>query len=169
MVLIVNKPTYSKLNGEPCHTFRIETDQTLSGISEVTQTSTPISVLNEMIKEHSDAFQQFLNAFLEATVKYFAKAYTVDAISNLLSHEVRGSTDALTVPSHVVYTPVEMTITKGSFLLSWTFSQEPALIAIPDEVVSQSQSQSVKPAPKETNTLWVKQPYEFGDNGDILL
>jgi len=125
-----------------------------------------------MLKEHSGTVQQLLNAFLEATVKYFAKAYTVDAIAKLLSHEVQGSTDALSVPSHVVYTPVEMTITKGSFLLLWTFSQEPALIAIPDEALSQAQAQqvqSVKSAPKETNTLWVKQPYEFREKGDILL
>jgi hypothetical protein len=167
MVLVVNKPTYSKLDNEPCHTFRIETDQTLSGVYDASHPHTPLEVLNSIMAEQSSAVVSFLKDFLEATIKYFAKAYTADAVGKLLKHEVRAPTDDLSSPAQVVCTPVEMLISKGSFRLIWTLTQEPLLIAIPEDA----------PAPKpavehptgDANSLWVKQPYNFATSGNVLL
>ena len=167
MVLVVNKPAYSKLDNEPCHTFRIETDQTLSGVYDASRPHTPLAFLNEVMTEQPSAILSFLKGFLEATIKYFAKAYTADAVGKLLTHEVRASADDLSAPAQVIFTPVEMLISKGAFRLVWSLTQEPLLIAIPEE--TPAPKQAAEPPTGGADPLWVKQPYNFATSGNVLL
>ena len=128
MNIVVRKPVYSKqqtpTGTEPVHTFALESDWTLSSAGQ-----SPAEALQSGLVKEAEALKIFLTEFLRLTAQYFAKPYSVAAITKTLKHEA----DSSTATGSITFHPMEVQISPRGFLVRWMCRQEEAaLISLPD-------------------------------------
>jgi hypothetical protein len=129
MNITVKKPIYRKqqtpTGSEPIHIFELESDWTLSSAGQSPAEALPLALAKE-----TEALQIFLTEFLRLTAQYFAKPYSVTAITKTLKHV----TDPSTATGSMTFQPKEVQINPKGFVIQWTCKQEEesALISLPD-------------------------------------
>lgn len=131
-------PQYTKVtnpkNGtqEPCYTFNIDFD-TEDYLSFVAENESDISLqsLQKCVLDNIPWWNGFIQQFLQSSVKYFSKPYTVDTINKITKHTLNG-TKSSTYPINVVLVPKNIQIYGGIFTVNWVYTTEP-MIDIPDE------------------------------------
>jgi len=128
MNITVKKPVYRKQQTptglESMHTFELESDWTLSSAAQ-----SPAEALSSALAKETEALQLFLTEFLRLTVQYFAKPYSVAAITKTLKH----AADPSTATGSMTFQPKEVQISSRGFLIQWICKQEEAaLISLPD-------------------------------------
>jgi hypothetical protein len=129
MNITVKKPVYSKqqtpTGTEPVHTFALESDWTLSSAGQ-----SPAEALQSGLVKEAEALKIFLTEFLRLTAQYFAKPYSVAAITKTLKHVA----DPSTVTGSMTFHPTDVQISARGFLVRWICKQEEeaTLISLPD-------------------------------------
>jgi len=128
MNITVKKPVYRKQQTptglEPLHIFELESDWILSSAGQ-----SPAEALPSALAKETEALQLFLTEFLRLTVQYFAKPYSVAAITKTLKH----AADPSTATGSMTFQPKEVQISSRGFLIQWICKQEEAaLISLPD-------------------------------------
>ena len=134
MVLIVKKPTYTKVttstgSTESVHTFGLESDWIVTGSS--LPSKPPAEALLVTLSKESVALSTFLTEFLRLTAQYFAKPYSVTSVVRTLKHAVEDSTAS----GSLRFQPKEIQITMRGFQIHWNCKQEieqSPLISLPD-------------------------------------
>jgi hypothetical protein len=87
------------------------------------------SDLSSALAKETEALQLFLTEFLRLTAQYFAKPYSVAAITKTLKHVA----DPSTATGSMIFQPKEVQISPRGFLIRWICKQEEAaLISLPD-------------------------------------
>jgi hypothetical protein len=133
MALTVKKPTYAKVTtptgtSEGVHTFGLESDWTVAGVTAGTQS--PAEVLFLALAKESGALNTFLTEFLRLTSQHFAKPYSVANVLKTLKHSVDS-----TASGSLRFVPQAIQISMRGFQIQWTCKQEAeevALISLPD-------------------------------------
>jgi hypothetical protein len=134
-------PSYSKkINPstglqEPTYIFNIIfTDSDTKLIATEEDNSSPVSLktLQECILGNVDWWNTFIGDFLIASSKHFAKPYTIDNINKIAKHTLSGESQFIETPYSITFTPINIQISQGNFIVNWTFVVEPIVISIPD-------------------------------------
>ncbi len=134
-------PSYSKkINPstgiqEPTYIFNItfsDSDTKLSTTEE--DNSSPVSLKNlqESILNNVDWWNNFISDFLKASSKHFAKPYTIENINKIAKHTLMGDSQFVEAPYCITFTPNNIQISQGNFIVNWAFIVEPIVINIPD-------------------------------------
>lgn len=135
---IIKPPTYSKIlnpktgGNDPCYTFLMDFAENEQQLTMVLDDSSPITLetLQKMVLDNIAWWNTFISTFLQASAKHFSKPYTVEQINKITKHTLTG-TPPTTNPVSVVFTPKNIQITGGVFLVHWEYHCEPILIDIP--------------------------------------
>jgi len=133
MVLTVKKPTYAKVTtptgtSEGVHTFSLESDWTVAGVSVGSQL--PAEILLAVLAKETGALNTFLTEFLRLTSQHFAKPYSVANVLKTLKHSVDS-----TASGSLRFVPQVIQISARGFQIQWNCKQEAeevALISLPD-------------------------------------
>jgi len=133
MALTVKKPTYAKVTtptgtSEGVHTFGLESDWTVAGVTAGSQS--PAEVLFLALTKESGALNTFLTEFLRLTSQHFAKPYSVANVLKTLKHSVDS-----TASGSLRFVPQALQISTRGFQIQWTCKQEAeevVLISLPD-------------------------------------
>lgn len=133
MALTVKKPTYAKVTtptgtSEGVHTFGLESDWTVAGVTAGSQS--PAEVLFLALTKESGALNTFLTEFLRLTSQHFAKPYSVANVLKTLKHSVDS-----TASGSLRFVPQALQISMRGFQIQWACKQEAeevALISLPD-------------------------------------
>ena len=125
---VVNPKTGTQ---EPCYTFNIDFNDTdcISFVAE-TQSELSLQSLQKCVLDNLDWWNAFIRQFLQASVKFFSKPYTVETINKITKHTLNGTTSAI-YPVNVVLVPKNIQICSGVFTVNWGYTAEP-MIDIPD-------------------------------------
>ena len=118
---------------EPCYTFSIDYESNEEGITFVADSSTDITLhtLQKCILDSIEWWNIFINAYLQASSKFFTKQYTVEHINKLTKHTLSGNVQFET-PVTVILLPKTIQIIGGAFIVNWTYTVKPVVIDIPD-------------------------------------
>jgi hypothetical protein len=130
-------PLYTKITNsktgaqEPCYIFNIEFNNCdyLSFIAD-SQSDISLQSLQKCVLENISWWNDFIQQYLQASVKYFTKPYTVEQINKITKHTLDGI-NTLPFPNNVVLVPKSIKICGGVFTVNWTYNTE-AMIDIPD-------------------------------------
>jgi hypothetical protein len=116
---------------DPCYTFNIDFNDGdyISFVAE-SQTDLSLQSLQKCVLDNLDWWNTFVGQFLQASVKFFSKPYTVDAINKITKHTLNGTTST-SYPVNVVLVPKNIQICSGNFTVNWGYTVEP-MIAFPD-------------------------------------
>jgi hypothetical protein len=134
-------PVYSKkLNAitsiqEPTYIFNIlfgESDNKLIFTEEENSVPVSLKTLQECILNNIEWWNSFISDFLKSSSKHFAKPYSIDNINKIAKHTLTGNSEFVEVPYSVVFTPINIQISQGNFIVNWGFVVEPIIINIPD-------------------------------------
>ncbi len=134
-------PSYSKkINPstglqEPIYVFNIifnEDDTKLIATEEDTSSPVSLKTLQECILGNVDWWNTFIGDFLIASSKHFAKPYTIDNINKIAKHTLSGESQYIEIPYSITFTPINIQISQGNFIVNWSFDVEPIIINIPD-------------------------------------
>lgn len=132
-------PVYSKQHDakkntvEPCYTFTIDFQEDESGLvftAEDIHTITATTV-EALIAEHVDWWKQFVQQFMQASSKMFAKPYTVEQINKITKHVGKEWSYTSTFPVTVNVLPTTIKIQSGIFWVYWDYRFTPNVIDIP--------------------------------------
>jgi hypothetical protein len=135
-------PVYSKQHDskkntvEACYTFSIDFQDAESGLvftadhaSEIANTR-----IESLITDHMDWWKQFVQQFMHASSKMFAKPYTVDQINKITRHTGKEWSYDLSFPVTVDVLPTTIKIQGGIFWVYWDYRFTPNVIDIPVSV-----------------------------------
>jgi hypothetical protein len=116
---------------DPCYTFNIDfnNDDYISFVAE-SQSELSLQSLQKCVLDNLDWWNTFVGQFLQASVKFFSKPYTVDAINKITKHTLNGTASTF-YPVNVVLVPKSIQICSGSFMVNWGYTVEP-MIDFPD-------------------------------------
>jgi hypothetical protein len=138
MAFVVQKPTTHKLTNpsgsvDTQYTFRIQTDQSCSTEATEGQQLPPADLLKRALTG-STLLPALIDEFVRASKSYFAKQNTAEGLLKVLKHTIvtdtpSGADDS---NSNYVFSPLEISILRGSFYLQWKLAKEPLLITIPE-------------------------------------
>ena len=132
-------PVYSKQHDvkkntvEPCYTFSIYFDETESGLSftaDDVNTITDTRIESLLIND-TDWWKLFIQQFMQASSKMFAKPYTVEQINKITKHAAKEWSYASTFPVTVEVLPTTIKIQSGIFWVYWDYRFTPNIIDIP--------------------------------------
>jgi hypothetical protein len=132
-------PVYSKQTNasgklEASYIFSIEHNEE-DGFEFVADTVDMISTdtVQSYIAENMEWWQIFLQDFLQQSVKFFSKQYTVQEISKVLKHMIIHDTPQkdIIVPCMVTVLPKQIQIMSGLFTIHWKYVCQPIKIDIP--------------------------------------
>lgn len=132
-------PSYSKkINPttgvqEPTYIFNItfsDSDTKLTITEE--DNSEPVSLKNlqESILNNVEWWNSFIGDFLKASSKHFAKPYTIENINKIAKHTLTGESKFVEPPYCIIFTPNNIQISQGNFIVNWSFIVEPIVINI---------------------------------------
>jgi len=132
-------PTYSKVpdpktgTNVPCYSFSITFTKEENGLSFIAEKKEDISLqtLQICVVENVSWWNHFLQEFLQASVKFFSKPYTIENINRIAKHTLVGN-DTNNYPSNIILQPNTIQITAGQFIVNWEYVMEPMRIDIPD-------------------------------------
>ena len=138
-------PVYSKQHDakkntvEACYTFSIDFQDNESGLVFTADDSNDITAtsIESLITDHGDWWKQFVQQFMHASSKMFAKPYTVEQINKITKHANKEWSYASTFPVTVDVLPTTIKIQSGTFFVYWDYRFTPNVIDIPvsiDEV-----------------------------------
>ena len=132
-------PVYSKQTNasgklEVSYIFSIEHNED-DGFEFVADTVDMISIdtVQSYIAENMEWWQAFLQEFLQQSIKFFSKQYTVQEISKVLKHTIIHDTPQkdIIVPCTVTVLPKQIQIMSGLFTIHWKYMCQPIKIDIP--------------------------------------
>lgn len=134
---VYSKQTDPKKNTvEPCYTFSIDFQETESGlvfhaddVNDITNTS-----VESLITNDADWWKHFVQQFMQASSKMFAKPYTVEQINKITKHVAKEWSYASTFPVTVDVLPTTIKIQSGIFWVHWEYRFTPNIIDIPVSV-----------------------------------
>jgi hypothetical protein len=135
-------PVYSKQHDakkntvESCYTFSIDFQDAESGISFTADHASDITntTIESLITDHMDWWKQFVQQFMQASSKMFAKPYTVDQINKITKHAGKVWSYESPFPVTVDVLPTTIKIHGGIFWVYWDYRFTPNVIDIPDFV-----------------------------------
>ena len=158
MVLTVKKPTYAKVTtptgtSEGVHTFSLESDWTVMGVSTISQL--PAGVLLAALTKESGALNTFLTEFLRVTSQHFAKPYSVTNVLKTLTHVVDS-----TASGSLRFNPQTVQISARGFQIQWACKQEEevALISLPDMDVEEADEADEIPLSNTNEVIQLQTP-----------
>jgi len=134
-------PSYTKrLNPntgiqEPTYIFNIlfiDSDSKLTITEEDNSSPVSLQTLQQSILGNVDWWNNFIGDFLKASSKHFAKPYTIENINKIAKHTLSGDSQFIEPPYLVSFTPSNIQISQGNFIVNWTFITEHIVINIPD-------------------------------------
>lgn len=116
---------------DSCYTFNIDFNNS-DYISFVADSQSDLSLqsLQKCVLDNLDWWNTFVGQFLQASVKFFSKPYTVETINKITKHTLNGTTSTL-YPVNVVLVPKNIQIYSGNFTVNWGYTVEP-MIDFPD-------------------------------------
>lgn len=132
-------PVYSKQHDakkntvEACYTFSIDFQEDETGLTFTAEhandiTTTPIESL---IHDNTDWWKQFIQQFMQASSKMFAKPYTVEQINKITKHAGKEWSYDSSFPVTVDVLPTTIKIQNGIFWVYWNYRFTPNVIDIP--------------------------------------
>ena len=132
-------PVYSKQHDakkntvEACYTFSIDFQENESGlvftaddVDAITATS-----VDSLITANMDWWKQFVQQFMQASSKMFAKPYTVEQINKITKHISKEWSYTATFPVTVDVLPTTIKIQSSTFWVYWDYRFTPNVIDIP--------------------------------------
>lgn len=128
-------PQYTKIANpktgaqEPCYTFNIDACESLSFVAE-SEDDVSLQSLQKCILDNIPWWTKFVNDFLESSVKFFSKPYTIETINKITKHTLHGNKSDR-YPVNVILLPKNIQIVGGFFTVNWNYDIEP-MIHIPD-------------------------------------
>ena len=116
---------------DPCYTFNIDfnNDDYISFVAE-SQSDLSLQSLQKCVLDNLDWWNTFVGQFLQASIKFFSKPYTVETINKITKHTLNG-TASTSYPVNVVLVPKSIQICSGNFMVNWGYTVEP-MIDFPD-------------------------------------
>ena len=132
-------PVYSKQHDakkntvEACYTFSIDFEEAESGLSFTADSTNDITAttIESLIMEHTEWWKQFIQQFMQASSKMFAKPYTVEQINKITKHAGKEWSYDSTYPVTVDVLPTTIKIQGGVFWVYWNYRFTPNIIDIP--------------------------------------
>jgi hypothetical protein len=133
-------PQYTKILNkntgvnEPLYVFNInftESDEKLSFITESLNEIT-VSTISGLLNDNPNWWIMFINDFLQSSIKYFSKPYTIENINKIVRHSIVTGKIKVETPTQIVLTPVSINISVGTFTVNWEYDATPLVIDIPD-------------------------------------
>jgi len=139
---------------DPCYTFNIDfnNDDYISFVAE-SQSDLSLQSLQKCVLDNLDWWNTFVGQFLQASVKFFSKPYTVETINKITKHTLNGTISTL-YPVNVVLVPKNIQICSGNFMVNWGYTVEP-MIDFPDvdDVKSNTIELPILPVSNETKIV----------------
>ena len=132
-------PVYSKQHDakkntvEACYTFSIDFQENESGLvftADDVDTITSTSI-ESLISGNTDWWKQFVQQFMQASSKMFAKPYTVEQINKITKHIGKEWSYTSTFPVTVDVLPTTIKIQSNIFWVYWDYRFTPNVIDIP--------------------------------------
>ncbi len=131
-------PDYSKITNpntgivQPCYTFGIELNEFEEQLSFIAENVSDISVLSlqNCILENKKWWNDVITMFLTNFSKLFSKTYTVEQISKITEHTLKGNYKNQ-FPLCILIKPVNIQIYNGKFVVNWEYTDKELLIDIP--------------------------------------
>ena len=172
---VFKAPQYTKIVNskgvqEPCYTFNIDYNTTdcLSFIAEK-QDDISLQSIQKCVSDNTILWNTFIGEFLESSVKFFSKPYTIDTIHKITKH-VLTTVDSHVYPINVILIPKNIQIHAGIFIINWGYNTEP-MIDIPDlEDTPVSDIQGMEelnideiPVENSTDVLEIDNPSKYYD------
>jgi hypothetical protein len=86
--------------------------------------------LQKCILDNIEWWNTFINNFLESSVKFFSKPYTVETINKITKHTLCNTNDSPneTYPVNVILIPKNIQIYGGVFTINWGYNIEQMII-----------------------------------------
>ena len=153
-------PQYTKIlnpktgTQDPCYTFNIDfSDSDYISFVAASQSDISLQSLQKCVLDNLDWWNTFIGQFLQASVKFFSKPYTVETINKITKHTLNGTTSTH-YPVNVVLIPKNIQICSGNFMVNWGYTVEP-MIDFPDvdDVKSNTIELPILPVSNETNLV----------------
>jgi len=139
---------------DPCYTFNIDfnNDDYISFVAE-SQSDLSLQSLQKCVLDNLDWWNTFVGQFLQASIKFFSKPYTVETINKITKHTLNGTTSTH-YPVNVVLIPKNIQICSGNFMVNWGYTVEP-MIDFPDvdDVKSNTIELPILPVSNETKLV----------------
>jgi hypothetical protein len=135
-------PVYSKQHDakkntvEACYTFSIDFQEEDSGLSFTADNANDITItsIDSLIHDNMDWWKQFVQQFMQASSKMFAKPYTVEQINKITKHAGKEWSYDSSFPVTVEVLPTTIKIQSGVFWVYWDYRFTPNVIDIPVSV-----------------------------------
>ena len=135
-------PVYSKQHDakkntvEACYTFSIDFQETDSGLSFSADSANDITTttIESLIHDNMDWWKEFVQQFMQASSKMFAKPYTVEQINKITKHAGKEWSYDSSFPVTVELLPTTIKIQSGIFSVYWDYRFTPNVIDIPVSV-----------------------------------
>jgi hypothetical protein len=136
---IFHPPVYSKHTDakkgtvETCYTFSIEfstDDQCISFIANDVEDVSE-SAVRAILSENNEWITQFIQQFMQASSKLFAKSYTVEQINKITKNLYKEFVYDQTFPATITLVPTTIKILSGIFWVQWDYRCKPVMIDIP--------------------------------------
>jgi hypothetical protein len=132
-------PLYSKVVNpssgavEPCYTFHIEFQPSEKGLNVVADEQDNISLqtLQSTVVENVDTWNKWINEFLGATKRHFAKPYSIEHINKIAKHKILTHNMDIEFPATVSFYIKMIQISGGIFTVNWEYTAESLVIDIP--------------------------------------
>jgi hypothetical protein len=131
-------PQYSKITNpntgiiQPCYTFEIELDKSEEQLSFIAENPSDISLtsLTCALMDNNKWWNGVIALFLTNFSKLFSKSYTVEQVSKIIEHTLKGNYKN-EFPFYVLLKPVSIQIYNGKFVVNWVYNDKEILIDIP--------------------------------------
>ena len=131
---VYSKQTDAKRNTiESCYTFSIEFALNESVCSFIADDSAEVTntKIESVIVNDADGWKLFVQSFMQASSKLFAKPYTVEQINKITKHAAKEWSYDSTFPVTVDVLPTTIKIQSGIFWVYWEYRFTPIVIDIP--------------------------------------
>ena len=158
---IFHPPVYSKQNDikkgtiETCYTFSIEFSMDDSCISFIANDMEDVSesAVRTILSEHSGWVTQFVQQFMQASSKLFAKPYTVEQINKITKHIYKEFIYEQPFPATVTLLPTTIKIVSGIFWVQWEYRCQPVMIDIPVLFETEPTTTATNTLPDQTENV----------------
>ena len=169
-------PVYSKQHDakkntvEPCYTFPIEFSETESGLSFIADDVNAITEtsIESLLAVHLDWWKEFVQQFMQASSKMFAKPYTVEQINKITKHATKDWSYASTFPVTAEVLPTTIKIQSGIFWVYWEYRFTPNVIDIPVSVEEEADTTAAICLPDLADQTEYIEHMEYAKNTDHM-